>query len=87
MYNIAAIEAEIIQLDDDEKQEFMDDLGLEEPIVFDELTQSYPDFINAQKALYVHLILFSFLLCPSRKLSDNLISWTIHNHLTFVNNN
>lgn len=27
----AAIEAEIIQLDDDEKQEFMDDLGLEEP--------------------------------------------------------
>lgn len=26
---------------------------LEEPIVFDELTQSYPDFINAQKALYV----------------------------------
>ncbi len=27
----AAIEAEIIQLDEDEKQEFMDDLGLEEP--------------------------------------------------------
>jgi len=27
----AAIEADIIQLDDDEKQEFMDDLGLEEP--------------------------------------------------------
>ncbi len=27
----AAIEAEIIQLDDDEKQEFLDDLGLEEP--------------------------------------------------------
>jgi len=27
----AAIESEIIQLDDDEKQEFMDDLGLEEP--------------------------------------------------------
>ncbi len=27
----AAIEAEIIQLDDDEKQEFMDDLGLDEP--------------------------------------------------------
>ena len=27
----AAIEAEIIQLDDDEKQEFMDDLGIEEP--------------------------------------------------------
>ena len=27
----AAIEAEIVQLDDDEKQEFLDDLGLEEP--------------------------------------------------------
>jgi GTP-binding protein YchF len=27
----AAIEAEIIQLEDDEKQEFLDDLGLEEP--------------------------------------------------------
>lgn len=26
---------------------------LENPIVFDELTQNYPDFMNAQKALYV----------------------------------
>lgn len=26
---------------------------LEKPIVFDELTQNYPDFMNAQKALYV----------------------------------
>ncbi|CAC9434001.1 hypothetical protein BSPLISOX_2452 [uncultured Gammaproteobacteria bacterium] len=26
---------------------------LEKPIVFDELTQNYPDFINAQQALYV----------------------------------
>ncbi len=27
---------------------------LEQPIVFDELTQNYPDFVSAQKALYVH---------------------------------